>query len=85
MWFTCSYGLYIKNILESGRLVSVMSTLWEDTDGCAKQYMCALYIYLMIVFSYSYGIIIDRAINAPGHVNNIVDGLNSKEKLYLKG
>ena len=29
--------------------MSGMSTVWEDTDGFAKKYMCALYIYLMTV------------------------------------
>ena len=42
-----------------------MSTVWEDTVGCAKQYMCDLDIYLMTVLSSSYGIIMNRAINAP--------------------
>ena len=27
----------------------------------------------------------DCAINAPGHVNNVVDGLNTTDKRYLKG
>ena len=62
-----------------------MSTLWEDNDGCAKQYLCALAIYLMTVFSYSYGIIMDRAINAPDHGNNVVNGINVTEKRYLEG
>ena len=44
-----------------------MSTVWENTDGCAKQYMCTLDIYLMTVLSSSYVIIMDRAINAPCH------------------
>ena len=39
----------------------------------------------MNVLSYSYGIIIDRAINAPCHGKNAVDGLNSSYKFYLKG
>ena len=47
--------------------------------------MCALYIYLMIVLSSSSGIIMDPTIDAPGHVNNVVDGFNAMEKLYLKG
>ena len=62
-----------------------MSTVWEDTNGCAKQYKCALAIYLMIVLSSSYGIIMDHEINAPGHGKNFVDGLNLTEKYYLKG
>ena len=62
-----------------------MSTVWEDTYGCAKQYMCALAIYLMIVLSSSYGIIIDSAINAPVYGNNVVDGLNETYKRCVKG
>ena len=54
-------------ILDSVILVFGMSTVWEDTDGCAKHYRCVLAIYLMTVLSSSCGIIMDRAINAPGH------------------
>ena len=39
----------------------------------------------MTMLSSSYGIITDHAINAPGHGNNVVDGLNATEKRYLKG
>ena len=62
-----------------------MSKVWEDTDGVAKQYICALDTYLMTALSSLYGIIIDRSINAPCHVNNVVDGLNATYKGYLKG
>ena len=62
-----------------------MSTLWEDRDGCAKQYRCAFVTYLMTVLSYSYDIIMDRSINAPGHGKNFVYGLNTMGKRYLKG
>ena len=27
----------------------------------------------------------DRAINTPGHGNNVVDGMNATDKRYLKG
>ena len=62
-----------------------MSTVWEDTDGCAEQYRCDLAIYLLTVLSSSYDIIIDRAINVPGHGNNVVDVLNGIDKRYSKG
>ena len=65
--------------------MSGMSTVWEDTDGCAKKYRCALTIYLMTLLSSSYGIIMDHAMNPPGHGNNVVDGLNATDKNYLKG
>ena len=59
--------------------MSGMSTVWEDTDGFAKKHMCYSDIYLINVLSYSYGIIIDRAINATCHGKNVVDGLNATE------
>ena len=85
MWFTWSYVSYVKKPIVSGILVSGVSKLWEDTDGCTKKYRFALDIYLMNVLSSSYGIIMDHAINEPGHGNNFVDGLNATDKRYLKG
>ena len=38
----------------------------------------------MIVLSFSYGIIMDRAINAQGHGKNVVDGITTTYKCYLK-
>ena len=76
--------IYLK-IFESGILVSAMSTVWEDTDGCSNKYRFALAIYLMSVLSSLYGVIMDREINAPGHVNSVVDVINATDKLYLKG
>ena len=83
MWFTWSYGSYLI-FLESRRVVSGMSTVWKYAYGCAKQYMCGLAIYLMTVLSTSYGILMDRSINIPGHVNNVADGINATDKRYLK-
>ena len=57
-----------------------MSTVWEDTNGCAKKYSCYLAIYLITVLSYSYGIIMDSKINAPGYGNNFISGFNAKEQ-----
>ena len=61
------------------------STVWKDTDGCAKKYMCALDIYLMTVLSSSYGMTMDGAINETVHGKNVVDELNAKDKCSLKG
>ena len=60
-----------------------MSKLWEDTNGCAKQYRCALDIYLLNVLSYLYGIIIDCEINASVTINNVVNGLNATDKCFI--
>ena len=74
----------LKYFLESGGLVFGMSTVWEDTDGCANQYRCDLPIYLMHLLSSSCGIMMYRAINAPVNGKNFVDGLNASDKHYLK-
>ena len=37
----------------------------------------------MTVLLYLYGIIMDSAINAPGHGNNVVNGINATDKLLL--
>ena len=66
-----------NKFIELGLLVSGLYTVWGDTDGCAKLYRCSLGIYLMTVISYLYRIIMDHAINATGHVKNLVDGLNT--------
>ena len=62
-----------------------MSIAWDYNDGCVEQYRCVLAVYLMTVLSSLYGIIMDCAINAQGHGNNVVGGLNETEKTYLKG
>ena len=64
--------------------MSGLSAVWDDTDGCSKQYMCALAVYLMTVLSSSYSIIKYRAINSTVYRNNFVDGHNATDKRYLK-
>ena len=59
-------------------------TVWDDTDGCGKQYRCGTALYLLSVLAGRFGIVIDRAIGAPGHGKDIVDGLNATDKVYLK-
>ena len=46
--------------------------------------ICMLWIYLITMLSSLYGIIMYNAINAPGHGNNVVDGLIATEILHLK-
>ena len=75
---------FISLLLESNRVMSNKSTIMEDTDGCAKQYRSANSLYLMSAISKKYGIVIDRAVGAPGHGKDIVDGLNAVDKRYLK-
>ena len=64
-------------------LTTSLSTIWENTDGCAEQYRCAYALYLMSVISKCYSIIVDQVISAPGHGKEVVDGLNAVDKRYI--
>ena len=58
-------------------------TMWDQTDGCAKQYRCSIAYYLMSYLSTSYQIVLDKAVDTPGHGKDIVDGFNAVQKRYL--
>ena len=60
-----------------------MSTIWENTDGCAEQYICASALYLMPVMSHCYSVIIDICISVPGYGKEGVDGPNAVDKSYI--
>ena len=63
--------------------MSTLSTIWENTGGCAEQYICATALYLMSVLSQRHSIIFDRGISAPGHDKDVVDSLNAIYKRYI--
>ena len=63
--------------------MSTLSTIWENTDGCAEQYICASAIYLMPVLSQRHPIIFDRFISAPGNDKDVVVGINAIDKRYI--
>ena len=63
--------------------MSALSTILENTDGCAEQYRCASALYFMSVMSQCYSVIIDRGISVPGHGKEVVDGINTIYKPYI--
>ena len=65
------------------KLTSSLSKIWENTDGCADQYICASSLYLMSFLSQCYSIIIDRGISAPGHGNRWLMVLMPFTKCYM--
>ena len=64
-------------------LTTSLSTIWENTDGCAEQYRCASALYLMSVISQTSSLIIDWGISAPGYGKEVVDGINAVNKRYI--
>ena len=81
---TTAHSKRLISLLKNKKVFTTsLSTIWEDTDGCAEQYRCASALYLMSVISQRYSIIIDRGISAPGHGKEVVDGLNVVDKNYI--
>ena len=63
--------------------MSTLSTIWENTDGCAEQYRCDSALYLMSVIYQCNSIIIDQGISAHGCVKEVVGGLNAVYNRYI--
>ena len=63
--------------------MSALSTILENTDGCAEQYRCASALYIMSVVYQCYSVIIDRGISAPRHGKEVVNGINTIAKRYI--
>ena len=78
---------HIKRLIELFKeqkvLASTLSTIRENNDGFAKQYICASALYLMSVMSKCYSIIIDRVISATGHGKEVFNGLNAIDNFYI--
>ena len=65
---TTAHRKRLMSLLKNKKVLKTsLSTIWENTDGCAEQYRCDSALYLMSVMSQTYPIIIDRGISAPGH------------------
>ena len=76
--------IILQSILTKGLLAPFLTTVLNNTDGCAKQYRCEYAIYLLSCIALEYCIIIDRTVGATDHGKYVVDGLNYIDKLMLK-
>ena len=48
------------SLLKEGKVLKTsLITIWENTEGCAEQYICASALYLMSVMSQCYSVVID--------------------------
>ena len=74
----------LLDILQEKNIIRLYSTLFCNTDGCSKQYRCAVAMYFLSLLATRYTISIERLIGAPGHGKGYVDGLNAVDKQFLK-
>jgi hypothetical protein len=70
--------LFEKGVMKRG------SWMLDNTDGCAKQYRCGTALYLLALLAVTHGIVVDRAIGAPGHGKCEVDGGNAVDKRFIE-
>ena len=78
---TAVQSKHIIELLQNRKqLFANMSTIWGNTCGCAEKYRCATALYLLSILAHRYNIIIDHGVGVPGHVREVVDGLNATEK-----
>ena len=73
-----------NQLVRRGTIKRTKSICRDSTDGCAKQYRCATALYMLSVLALHFGIVIDRAIGAPGHGKSEIDGLMAVDKTYLR-
>ena len=58
-------------------------TIWEETYDWSEHYISATSLYLLSILNFDFQIVIDQGIGTPGHVKNVIDGLNSLDKKFL--
>ena len=56
--------------------IIIGGTMWDQTDGCSKHYICSIDYYMMSFLSKSHQIVLDGAVDTPGHGKYVVDGFN---------
>eukprot|EP00978_Attheya_sp_CCMP212_P018584 scaffold51031_cov63-Attheya_sp.AAC.4 len=72
----------LEDLFENDRMKR-HGTMWDQTDGCGKQYRCCITHYLLSVLFVNFQIVIDRAVDTPGHGKDVVDGFNAVHKRFL--
>jgi hypothetical protein len=73
----------IEHLKKTGQFLEG-HTMFDNTNGCAKQYRCATAIHLLSMLATEFNITINRSVGAPGHGKDLVDGLNGCDKQFLK-
>ena len=65
---TANTKLLLDTFPDEKIILKILSTLWEDMDGCSESYRFISVLYLLSAVAYAYDIIIGRSVGAPGSV-----------------
>ena len=63
--------------------IIIGGTMWDQTDGCSKHYICSIDYYMMSFLSKAYKIVLDGAADTPGRGKDVLGGFNAIQKRYL--
>ena len=72
------HWMYYNNLLLKDGII------YDTTDVCRKQYICANSMWLLSVLAFIYRLIMDRFINAQVRGRNKIDCITRSDKTYLK-
>ncbi len=73
---------FVRMLIKKGYL-RPGSTLWMQSDGCAKQYKCANAAWMNIIIAQAFEISIDWMITTAGHGKCLVDSMAGTDKHHL--
>ena len=60
------------------------AVMYEQADGCSKQYKSGTALWSMSFLSKKYKIVINRMVTAPGHGKGMVDALAGFDKWFIR-
>ena len=60
------------------------STFWEEAYGCANKYICELVVFLVTIGVLTLMKNPYRATGATVHIKYVVDGIKSRDKIYMR-
>ena len=72
----CKYMKKFINWMYNENLVINDGIIYNTTDGCSKQYICANSLWNLLVLLFTYTVVINRYINAPVHEIIKIYGIN---------
>ena len=76
--------MLLNFILTKQMIYPFLTSTWDHTNGCTKQYHCASAIYILSCHDLEISITIDRSEVSPGHGKDVVDGRGDRYKWMLK-
>ena len=81
---TATHSKHLLQLLQHQNILhTIISTIWDTTDGCADQYICATVLYLLSMLFHEHDIIIYHGVGSPGHGKYVVVLHSGTEREFI--